>query len=210
VLKYAVRAYKEDTELFDKKLLLGLAMLDLAASHQTTSYGSSNAVLLLLQHRESWEQICSDPALIPGAVDECLRFSPPLYSWWRTAKKDTEINGVPIPAGGRLLLFMGAGNFDPEVFDDPDRFDIRRPNAKKHLTFGYGPHTCLGNPLARLEIKVSLEELTRRLPHMRLAEPQEIEFRPTASARAPRAFHVEWDPERNPLESDRPSARSPA
>ena len=159
VLKYAVRAYKEDSELFDKKLLLGLAMLDLAASHQTTSYGSSNAVLQLLRHRESWEEICEDPALIPGAVDECLRFAPPLYSWRRTAKKDTKINGVPIPGGGRLLLFMGSGNFDPDVFEDPERFDIRRANARKHLTFGFGPHTCLGNPLARLEIKVFVEEL---------------------------------------------------
>jgi cytochrome P450 len=107
-------------------------------------------------------------------------------------------------------MFMGSANHDAEVFEDPERFDIRRPNAKSHLTFGYGPHACLGSPLARTEIKLFLSELTRRLPHMRLVEDQEFEYIPTISARAPRSILVEWDPHSNPMQADRPGPSGPA
>jgi cytochrome P450 len=105
---------------------------------------------------------------------------------------DVVLGGVTIPAGGRLLLVIGSGNHDERVFPDPDRFDIHRPNAKRHLTFGVGSHSCIGAPLARLEMRIILEELTRRLPGMRLVPGQEFTYLPNASFHGPRHVLTEW------------------
>jgi cytochrome P450 len=149
-------------------------------------------MVLLLGDRSRWEALCADPGLVPNAVEECLRSGPSLTTNRRLCVKDTVIGGVRIPAGAKVLLGVAAANCDPEVFDQPDVFDLRRPTAKRHLTFGYGPHTCLGAPLARLQMRVALEELARRVPDMRLVPDQTLEYVPTASARAPRALRVEW------------------
>jgi cytochrome P450 len=92
-----------------------------------------------------------------------------------------------------VLVSIGAANRDPAVFADPDRFDIRRPEAAEHLSFGFGPHYCLGAPLARLEARVVLEELTAALPTLRLRPGQTFAFAPIIGFRGPRAVQVEWD-----------------
>ena len=92
-----------------------------------------------------------------------------------------------------MLVAIGAANRDPEVFADPDRFDIRRSNAAEHLSFGFGPHYCLGAPLARLEARVVLEELTAARPDLRLTPGQRFEFTPIIGFRGPRSVRVEWD-----------------
>ena len=91
-----------------------------------------------------------------------------------------------------MLVSIGAANRDPAVFPDPDRFDIERPNAADHLSFGYGPHLCLGAPLARLETRVVIEELSAALPSLRLRPDQTFSFMPIIGFRGPRAVEVEW------------------
>lgn len=113
--------------------------------------------------------------------------------------------GVEIPAGSKLLIYNGAANRDPDVFEDPDIFAIDRDNARRHLAFGYGAHLCIGAPLARMEIKVILEELSRRLPHMKLVPGQTWSYSANTSFRGPQRLLVEWDPALNPVPRDRPA-----
>jgi cytochrome P450 len=94
-----------------------------------------------------------------------------------------------------LLLLLGAANRDPSVFPNPDHFDIRRPNAREHLSFGIGPHLCLGAPLARLQAKVVLEEVSARFPNLRLVPGIKLEFAPNVTFRSPLSLPVEWGPE---------------
>jgi cytochrome P450 len=103
-----------------------------------------------------------------------------------------DIGGVRVPAQAKLLLLLGSANRDPSVFPDPDRFDVRRANAREHLSFGFGPHTCLGNPLARLEVRVVLEEVSRRLPNLQLAPDVHYEYPKNISLRGPLSLPVTW------------------
>ena len=164
----------------------------LIAGHETTTSMSSNAVVTLMRHREAWDRLCANPALIPNAVEELLRFDSSVIIWRRRTLRPVEIAGMPIPEGANLLLALCSGNRDDAHFPQPERFDIGRENAKTHLSFGFGIHYCLGAPLARLELKVILEELTRRLPSMRLMPEQRWEFPPNTSFRGPAQLWVEW------------------
>jgi cytochrome P450 len=164
----------------------------LIAGHETTTSMSANAIVTLMQHREAWDRLCKDPTLIPNAVEELLRFDSSVITWRRKTLKPVEIAGVSIPEGANLLLALCSGNRDDAHFAQPDCFDVERTNAKTHLSFGFGIHYCLGAPLARLELKVILEELTRRLPSLRLAPDQNWEFPPNTSFRGPARLLVEW------------------
>jgi cytochrome P450 len=169
-------------------ILFGL----LLAGHETTTNILGNALRRLLEHRSSWEEICADPSLIPTAVEEVLRFDSSVIHWRRRTIAPVELSGVPIAAGADVLVSIGAANWDPDVFPEPDVFDIHRANADEHLSFGSGPHLCLGASLARLEARVVLEELSAALPGLRLSSGQEFEFMPIIAFRGPRALHVEW------------------
>ena len=164
----------------------------LIAGHETTTSMSANAIVTLMQHRDAWDRLCADPALIPNAVEELLRFDSSVITWRRKALKAVEIAGVSIPEGANLLLALCSGNRDDAHFPQPERFDVDRENAKTHLSFGFGIHYCLGAPLARLELKVILEELTRRLPSLRLVPGQTWAFPPNTSFRGPAQLWVEW------------------
>jgi hypothetical protein len=164
----------------------------LIAGHETTTSMSANAIVTLMRHREAWERLCADPALIPNAVEELLRFDSSVITWRRKAVRAVEVAGVPIPEGAKLLLALCSGNRDDTHFPEPERFDLDRENAKTHLSFGFGIHYCLGAPLARLELKVILEELTGRLPSLRLVPDQAWEFPPNTSFRGPAHLWVEW------------------
>jgi cytochrome P450 len=165
----------------------------LTAGHETTTGLISNALRQLLTQRHAWEEICRDAALIPNAVEEVLRFDSPVIAWRRQTTQAVEIGGVPVPAGANLLLLLGSANRDPAVFEDPEHFDIHRQNAEDHLSLGQGVHYCLGAPLARLEARVVLEELSARLPSLRLVPGQTPRFRPNTTFRGPLALLVEWD-----------------
>jgi cytochrome P450 len=165
----------------------------LFAGHETTTSLIGNAFRRLLTDRHTWEEMCRDPALIPNAIEEVLRFDSSVIAWRRQTTQAVEIGGVPVPAHANVLLLLGSANRDPAVFENPDRFDIHRWNAKEHLSFGYGAHFCLGAPLGRLEARVVLEELSARLPSLRLVPGQTLRFQPNTSFRGPLSLLVEWD-----------------
>lgn len=131
------------------------------AGNETTRNLISHGLLLLLEHPDQLAALRKDPSLIPGAVEEMLRFRPTVMYFRRTATQDCEIRGVKIRKGDKVTLWYPSANRDEDVFDDPDRFDIRR-HPNEHLAFGHGQHFCLGASLARMEIRVMFEELLAR------------------------------------------------
>jgi cytochrome P450 len=160
------------------------------AGHETTNNLIGNLLRRLLEQPELWDAVVADPSLIPGAVDETLRYDPSVTVWRRQAKRDTTVGGVPIPAGAKLFLWLAAAGRDAAMFPEPERFDPCRANAKKTLAFGKGIHYCIGAALGKLEAQVALEELTRRWPGLRLVPGQEIPFHPNIAFRGPQALRV--------------------
>ncbi|MEE2030946.1 cytochrome P450/oxidoreductase [Rhodococcus chondri] len=197
-MPFGIRVQKEQPDVVTDSYLHSMMMAGIVAAHETTANASANALRLLLEHRDVWEEICADPSLIPNAVEECLRHSGSVAAWRRLVTDDTTIGGVDIPKGAKLLIVNSSANHDERHFDQADDFDIRRDNASDHLTFGYGSHQCMGKNLARMEIQIFLEELTRRLPHMRLVPDQEFTYLPNTSFRGPEHVWVHWDPTLNP------------
>jgi len=193
-----VRLHQEDPERFTINYLTNVMFLMQFAGHETTTQASANGIKAMLQDRAKWKMLCEDPSLIPNAVEEILRIDTSIFAWRRIATRDTEIGGVEIPEGARILMMLGSGNHDEEKFPNPSTFDPARDNAKKHLGLGHGAHFCMGAPLARLEMRIILEELTRRLPHLHLAEEQEYEYLPTLLFRGVQHLQVEWNVMQNP------------
>ena len=141
------------------------------AGNETTRNLISHGMLALAEHPDQRDLLLADPSLLPGAVDEMLRYASPVMYMRRTARADLEFNGQQIKEGDKVALWYIAANHDPEVFDDPHRFDIRR-SPNDYLAFGGGgPHFCLGSHLAKLEIRVMFEELLTRLPDVELNGP---------------------------------------
>ena len=188
-----VRMRDEKPEGFDKARLLITVFGLLMAGHETTTNQSGNGIRTLLEQRHNWEAICADPSLIPGASEEIIRYDSSVIAWRRVAKKDITIEGVTIPKDAQILVSLAAANRDERKFENGESFDIRRKNAVQNLSFGMGNHYCLGAPLARLELNIFLEELTRRIPSMRLVEGQTFTYSPNTSHRGPQSLWVEWD-----------------
>jgi cytochrome P450 len=141
------------------------------AGNETTRTGISQGILALMEHPDELERLAADPSLVPTAVEEILRFGTPIIYFRRTATRETEIRGTPIREGDKLALWYVSANHDEEVFADPYRLDLgRKPND--HVTFGGGgPHFCLGAFLARLEIRILLEEILARRVRFELTGP---------------------------------------
>jgi cytochrome P450 len=144
------------------------------AGNDTTKTMLSSGLLALLQHQDQLSALREDPSLIPSAVEEILRWANPLHYFRRTATADTEIRGVPIREGDKVAMWYTSANRDEDVFDDAQRFDVRRrPNP--HLSFGIAQHFCLGVHLARLEGRVFFEELLKTFSRIDLTgEPNRI------------------------------------
>lgn len=146
------------------------------AGSDTTRTALAIQVSLLLQHREQWQAVCADPALIPGAVSESLRYEPAVGSFLRFTLEDVSIDGYVVPRDRTLRLSTLSALRDPAVCADPDRFDIRRTNTpRRHPVFGGGAHRCLGEALARVELEEGLAALAARLPGLELVgEPAAV------------------------------------
>ena len=189
----ALLAARDDEDALSESELFGTVVLLIVAGHETTVGLIGNAVVNLLAHPEQLEQVRADPSLLPGAIEEVLRYEGPVERTLnRWAATDVELGGHTIRRGDVVIAILGAADHDPERFADPDRLDVRRADTK-HLAFGRGSHYCLGAPLARLETEIALETLFRRLPGLRLAvEPQELEWRPTPTFRRVAALPVAW------------------
>ncbi|GAA2149019.1 cytochrome P450 [Kitasatospora kazusensis] len=147
-----------------------LLLLVLVAGFETTAGLLGLSVFALLTHPEQLALLRADPALLPGAVEESLRWDGPVLMTERLAAEPVRVGGVPVPAGGSVTTVLGAGNRDPQRYPDPDAFLVRRPDVRV-LSFGAGPHYCLGAALARLEGVVLLERLLARFPALGLAGP---------------------------------------
>ncbi|WP_250536170.1 cytochrome P450/oxidoreductase [Caballeronia sp. AZ10_KS36] len=206
-MQYGIRKQQTLPDVITDSYLHSMMMAGIVAAHETTANAAANAIKLLLQDGQAWRDICEDPSLIPNAVEECLRHNGSVAAWRRLATRDVKIGGIDIPAGAKLLIVTSSANHDSHQFADADLLDIRRENASDQLTFGYGAHQCMGKNLARMEMQIFLDELTRRLPHMRLAE-QRFTYVPNTSFRGPEHLYVEWDPALNP-ERTNPSVREP-
>ncbi|ADB50378.1 cytochrome P450 [Conexibacter woesei] len=154
--------------------LAGLALQLFSAGHETTVSMLALSLLALLGDRRRWEQLCADPSLVDGAVEELLRYLTIVQvgAFTRTATEDVELDGTVVKAGEGITVSLSAANRDPSKFPDPDLLDLAR-DASGHVAFGHGRHICLGQHFARLELQVALAALTRRFPTLRLAVPSE-------------------------------------
>ncbi|WP_216894207.1 cytochrome P450 [Nocardia alni] len=141
-----------------------------SAGSDTSRNVLSTGMLTLFEHPEARQALVDDPRLLPKALEEILRFTPPIMAMRRTATRDTELGGTQIRAGQKVVMYYGAANRDPAVFENPDTFDITR-KLNPHLTFGGGRHHCLGAHLARLELTTMFGAMIRRMPDMELAGP---------------------------------------
>lgn len=165
---------RADEGLDDADLVSSLWVL-FFAGHKTTAYQIGNSVLDLLLHPGQLERIRRDPLLIPGAVEELVRFEGSVEtSTFRYAAEDAEVRGTVIPKGSLVQIALSSANRDPEKFDSPDVLDVTREGLHgMHLGFGHGTHYCLGAPLARLELEIALSCLLREFPRMELADARE-------------------------------------
>lgn len=183
---------KEGEEITDKEIA-AICYSQLFAGHETTTSLMGNGVRELLTHRDSWEQLCENEKMIPKAINEILRYNPSIVTWRRKALEATVVGEVEIPKDANVLVIMGSANRDESEFPDGETFDITRKNARKHLSFGFGIHFCLGAALAQLEFKIVLQELTRRIPNLQLTPNQVFEFPDNTSFRAPAGLMLEWE-----------------
>jgi cytochrome P450 family 142 subfamily A polypeptide 1 len=182
----------EEREMSNDELIK-MCVLLLVAGNETTRNGLSGGIQLLIENPEVRERLIADPSLIPAAIEEMLRLISPVVSFARTATCDTELRGVPIKKGQKVLMIYGSANRDAEEFENPDEFDIDR--NPQHVAFGIGNHFCMGANLARMELRVGLAELLRRIPDMSYATVGP-EFAPSALVRSVAHMHVRFSPEK--------------
>jgi cytochrome P450 len=147
-------------------------MIDYMGPSLDTTIAISSGVWLFAKHPDQWDLVRDDPSLIPGAINEILRMEAPIQGFSRYLARNYDLDGVSLPEGARAIVFYGAANRDPRQFPDPDRFDVRRDNAGRHMAFGAGPHMCLGMNLARLEMRALFNALARRVKRF-LVEQEE-------------------------------------
>jgi cytochrome P450 family 142 subfamily A polypeptide 1 len=175
----------------DELTLMHETGLFIAGGAETTRTAIARGLAVLADHPDQWEAAAADPALVPGLVEEVIRWVTPLNNMFRSVTRDDHIGDQPVRAGDRVLLAYPSANRDEAVFDDPFRFDIRRdPNP--HLAFGQGTHFCVGANLARLELRLLFGALTQRWTDLRVVSPPDIE--PNIFAGAVRRFDLAFTP----------------
>ncbi|MGI9603171.1 MAG: cytochrome P450 [Acidimicrobiales bacterium] len=174
----------------DPRTMVQETGLLIAGGAETTRTVIAHGLRTFVDHPEDWERLAADPSSMTLAVEELIRWVTPLNNMFRRTTADTELAGTTLARGDRITLLYPAANRDPRVFTDPDRFDISRdPNP--HLAFGHGTHFCLGANLARVELRLLFEELTRRVTNLRVVSEPDVE--PNIFARAVRRFDLAFD-----------------
>ena len=169
LLSYLMQLRDEHPDISDEDII-GNAILILAAGHETTTALIGNGLLALARHPAQAALLRENPALIDGAVDEILRYDPPIHRTGRLVSEDLDWNGVRLEKDKRVSVFLAAANRDASVFSDPDVFDITRKPGAKHLSFSSGPHFCAGAGLGRMEAIVAISEFVKRYAHFEVAE----------------------------------------
>jgi cytochrome P450 len=190
IVSALLAAREDDDRLTEEEVLYSLVLV-LGGSLHTTASQLGNIFRALFDHPDALAALEADPSLGNGAVEEGLRYDGALQAEYRVCREDTLVGDVEVREGSPIIVVVGAANRDPAQFSDPDKFDIARPNAFQHLTFGMGVHRCLGAQLAQLELRVAVDALIRRLPGLRAAgAPIQHEY---DRWRGLRALPVAWN-----------------
>jgi cholest-4-en-3-one 26-monooxygenase len=176
-----------DDEIVQETLLI------LIGGDETARHTLSGGTEQLLRHRDQWDRLLTDPSLLAGAIEEMLRWTSPVKNMCRTLTADIEFHGTLLEAGEKIMLMFESANFDQSVFGDPDNFRIDR-NPNRHLAFGFGAHFCLGNQLARLELKILLTRVLQRMPNLRLTDENALPLEPINFVSGLKALPVLFTP----------------
>jgi cytochrome P450 family 142 subfamily A polypeptide 1 len=171
-----VNAEVDGQRMSDDEIVME-TLLILIGGDETTRHTLSGGIEQLLRHRGQWDSLVADRGLLPGAIEEMLRWTSPVKNMARTLTVDTEFHGTQLNQGEKILLMFESANFDESIFGDPDHFRIDR-NPNSHIAFGFGTHFCLGNQLARLELTMMTTRVLERLPDLRLADDSALPLRP--------------------------------
>jgi cytochrome P450 len=163
-----------------------------AAGNDTTANLIGQMMLFLDRHPDQFEEVKRDPELLTNVIEETLRIHGTSPGLFRTTTRDVEISGTIIPANAQVWLLYFAGGLDETKFSDSERFDIHRANANRHLAFGHGRHTCLGNILARLEAKIGFEALLQRISNIHVTPGQELDYQPTMTVLTLNHLNTQW------------------
>jgi cytochrome P450 family 142 subfamily A polypeptide 1 len=188
-----VNAEVEGQRMADDEIVME-TLLILIGGDETTRHTLSGGTEQLLRHRDQWDGLVDQPdALLPGAIEEMLRWTSPVKNMCRTLTADTTFYGADLREGEKIMLMFESANFDEAVFGDPENFRIdRKPN--NHMAFGFGSHFCLGNQLARLELSMMTSRVLERLPDLRLADGASVPLRPANFVSGPEAMPVVFTP----------------
>jgi cytochrome P450 family 142 subfamily A polypeptide 1 len=170
-----VNSEVEGSRLDDQEIIME-TLLILIGGDETTRHTLSGGTEQLVRHQDQWQRLLTDQSLLPGAIEEMLRWTSPVKNMARTAMRDVDFHGTQLREGEKMLLMFEAANFDESVFGDPENFRIDR-NPNSHLAFGFGTHFCLGNQLARLELSTMVRKVLERLPDLRLADESALPLR---------------------------------
>ncbi|RRN65126.1 cytochrome P450 [Caulobacter sp. 602-1] len=165
-LMTAIARAQVDGALLADEYLDGSWLLIVFAGNDTTRNTLSGAMKLLTEFPDQKQRLISDPSLLPGAVDEFIRMVSPVIYMRRTATADVEVNGQLIREGEKVVMYYGAANRDPAMFENPDQLDVTRANAAKHIAFGYGPHTCIGKRVAQIQLEEAYRQILARFPDL--------------------------------------------
>ena len=186
-----VQAEEAGDRLTQEELRANVGLL-FAAGHETTANLIGNGLLALHRNPDQWQALRDDPALIPGAIEELLRYDSSVQMTGRSVLEDVELSGVAVPKGAQIVCFLGAANRDPEAFPDPDRLDVTRTKITP-LSFGGGIHFCLGAQLARIESQEAFAGLLRRMPEMTLPEKDKPSWRRSFTLRGLTKLPAVWN-----------------
>lgn len=196
-LVHADLAEEGDPRKMDYSELLSILQQLLVAGNETTAHTLTAGLYYLIGNPDQMAKLKADPSLVPNFVEETLRYLTPTNNMWRVATQDAEIGGVPIKKNDLILLRYGSGNRDDAHFPNADTFDVARENAKTHLAFGAGIHTCIGSQLARKEMTIAFPILLDRLKNLKLAAGKNsFRYSPNILLRGVLELHIAFDPER--------------
>jgi len=192
VLSELARATFPDGRPLPMAEKMGMAEHMIVGGHETATSALASGLMLLIEHPEVEAELRRDPNLLRNFVEEALRLESPSQGFFRYAVADGEVAGVRIPKGSMVQVRFAAANRDPEQFPDPDRLDLRRPNAGAHMAFSQGEHHCLGAPLARLELQTSFRILLERFEDFQLVPGTRLEHLPGLALRTLRALPIRY------------------
>ncbi|MDR3664059.1 MAG: cytochrome P450 [Mycobacterium sp.] len=182
-----------DGQRMDDNEIVMETLLILIGGDETTRHTLSGGIEQLLRQRATWDRLVADPELLPGAIEEMLRWTSPVKNMCRTLTADTVFYGTELKKDEKVMLMFESANFDEAQFENPDEFNIDR-NPNSHLAFGFGTHFCLGNQLARLELRLMTQRLLQRLPDLRLADGATVPLRPANFVSGPESMPVVFTP----------------